>query len=101
MVHYDLAFGASTAITGDVAVDLPVTPHSSYQNLENEIGRGTLRDATGSRYAVRCLGGATATTIRAVLTSGTYDTGATLSSTVPFTWTTSDKIGVQAIYEAA
>jgi hypothetical protein len=58
-----------------------------------------LEDATGSSYVGSARYVSNTCTIWAVNSAGTYLVVADLSTTVPFTWTTSDKISIEGFYE--
>lgn len=101
VVRLNLVWGASTAITGDVTFTLPVTSKNSYTNFQS-LGSVALNDASGLLYTGMI---AWATTTTAHLypqkADSTYANFAAASSTVPFTWTTSDGILGTFMYEAA
>jgi hypothetical protein len=97
-LEIDFLFGSTSAVTGLVVFGLPVTAKlGSYTNA----GVVTL-----GKYAVGNYAGSAGlqTTsnfyIGAIQTSGTYGFEVGLSSTVPFTWGTADRISVRMTYEA-
>ncbi len=100
--YFNLIFGTTTAITGGVTVDLPVTASSNYVAGKNSIGTAFLSDFTGSSYAgVIRLAGTGSMGVLAQNASGTYLSLANLSSTIPFTWNTTDRIAFSFAYEGA
>lgn len=98
-----IIFGSTSVISGPVSFSLPVT-QSTYA------GRAGLTPLGLARYFdTSAPAGYEGSIVNASMTtglliagdaSGTYLKGADLSSTVPFTWTTSDEIAVQFSYEA-
>ena len=103
VVQFTFIFGTTSSISGDVSLTVPVTGSTTYTDLENYVGGVNLRDANGSRYQGRVSLTSTAGSflVRVANASGTYLTDTALSSTVPFTWTTSDSLAFTAVYEAA
>lgn len=86
-----LTFGTTTSISGDVSHALPFSCISAYTNIPS----GTLRlnDASvGGVFGFVQISGTTTVQMRCVNAAGTYAAAAAFSSTVPFTWTTSDGI---------
>jgi len=78
---------------------LPVTPATL--STGEIVGHGTFRDATGNNYfSVLWYSGSTYQLIR-VQVSGTDLIYIGISSTSPFTWTTSDNIFYRGTYQAA
>jgi hypothetical protein len=99
-VHYAgrIAFGSTTSVTGSpMAAALPITSNS-YNSL---YGVCQFLD-TGVNYlnGITSLGGGSVA-FGVQNTAGTYSTFAFTSSTIPFTWTTSDEIVWYTIYEVA
>lgn len=88
---------AGAGVAGDVTVTLPVTASSNYSVNGEILGSVYLRDNTGTDYpGVVQLTSTTIVTLRYIAPGITA-----LSSTVPFTWATSDNIGFEITYEAA
>lgn len=97
----ELIFAGDTSISGSVLINLPQTS-VTYQSAYHPFGLATFYDANDGIYNGRVIYSSTSACALVVEdTSGTYSTTAVLSSTVPFTWTTSDKILLTAIYERA
>ncbi len=93
----NILWGTTTSIGGSVTVTLPVTAAANYAQI-TPIGIARYKDATGGNAAS---GIVFSTGVLAVLnSSGTYALGDPLSSTVPFTWTTSDILAFQCNYFA-
>jgi hypothetical protein len=105
MVHcyLKLAFGSTTSITGAVQVTgLPIAPTSVNASIA-AIVQALYDDASGNKFWGSSHA-ANNTTSRIWLSpmtvTGSYIASAgDLSSTVPFTWTTTDSLYVSAIYE--
>jgi len=101
VVLVNITFGSTTSISAAVDVSLPVTSASGY-DTQTPIGVCASIDATGSEYqGSPILASTTIARARVATASGTNLTAADLSSTVPFTWTTSDQILFNLTYEAA
>jgi hypothetical protein len=96
-VHFLFSFvlAADSAITGSVSFTLPVT--GAYAS----VGTGRLVDATGSAYSPYIALSTTTCSVLVYKGDSTYVYWAAISSTVPFTWTTSDAIYVSGTYEMA
>ena len=105
LVHarVSLVFGSTTSVSGDIQFTLPVTAATDSTTLKLPFGpsRGWDASATTVYTGAVAYVDTTHAGIRFALASGTYVTQAVASSTVPFTWTTSDEISGQFIYEAA
>ncbi len=93
-----LSFGSTTAVTAEVSVSTPFTMADagrfSLSVLLYDAGTAWLPGASAPSST-------TAITVRAILASGTYASTATMSSTVPFTWTTGDGIYVTGWFPVA
>ena len=105
MVHayLNLTFGSTTAITGAVQVTgLPVAPVSTTAAV-NAIVQSNYSDATGNKFWGSSHANNNNTTriwLSPMTVSGSYIlSNADLSSTVPFTWATSDVLSVAMIYQ--
>lgn len=96
-VYWKFTFGATSAVTGDIQVTLPV--NSAVQRF---VGAGYFEDvSTAARFDAAVLQAASSSVllVRAKDASGTYLAANTnLSSTIPFTWATGDVIVVNALY---
>jgi len=105
MFRVRLVFAANTSISGDVTFTFP-TSTVAYGGTAAvvPIGWCGLLDASGSPYTYQASvvwASTTTAKIYAVLANSTYTTVAALSSTVPFTWTTSDEIQLVGTYQLA
>lgn len=93
-------FGASSAVTADVLLTLPVARSSLTPPGSVHVG---FYDTAGGQYPG--MGGYTAVTtsvwLRAVNTAGTYAVAAALSATVPFTWGTGDILAANGRHRMA
>jgi|688.fasta_scaffold679077_3 hypothetical protein len=93
-----LTFGSTTSISGSVSVTMPVTAKTAETHNGNVVYNdnatdwilGYIIDTNTTTFA-----------ITAANATVTYIKSTTLSSTVPFTWTTNDKIKISGTYEAA
>jgi hypothetical protein len=103
MVYFYLkfTFGSTSAISGGVNItSLPVTPKAL--TAADSVGFGLLVDSGTAEYpATFEYQSSTSVSIYVQNASGTYLTHSALSSTVPFTWTTNDRLTGWIIYEAA
>ena len=99
-----LVFGSTTSISGSVSFSLPVTG-ATYAGTAGLTWLGGVRALDASVPAIfeGVIVNASTTTaaISFIDTSGTYAMRVLASSTVPFTWTTSDEIAGEFTYEAA
>jgi hypothetical protein len=98
--HLELVFGTTTSISGDVSFTAPVT-QGTYGAISAPLG--IIRLLSGGAGFQGALLATNTTTFRVtvVTTSATYAQNASLSSTVPGTWTTADAIQVQFMYFSA
>lgn len=99
-----LVFGSTTSITGRVSLDWPpIAPaNTAAANMANVVIE--LADYSDGPYPGFKFGQGANTTkfeLLAVNAGGTYSKFALLSSTVPFTWATSDEINLSGFYEVA
>lgn len=94
---------AGAGVAGAVTFTLPVTAATQYGTSNHQIGGGILDDGGAAFYQGVCFLAASTTiaTIRVSNASATYETYTALSSTVPFTWASTDVIQIQGSYEAA
>lgn len=92
--QWSLVWGSTTAISGSVTHTLPFARESTFASLVASVG--TLRfldaSATTSYAGLQNLTAASTAALVAQNASATYLTHTNLSSTIPFTWTTSDEI---------
>ena len=95
---FRFVYGSGSSV-GDVRVSMPVTPAISDRVM---IGSALLEDASSTDY-VGILWTESGTDFRVLINNvaSTYPSVAAISSTVPFTWTTSDVIAFYFTYEAA
>ena len=98
-VHFKASFTSGTTSTygTGMRISLPLT------GVASEVGQfsGYIERST-TRYPILPLDfSSTYMTLMASNASGTYTTQTTMSSTVPLTWTTGDKISISGSYEAA
>jgi hypothetical protein len=103
-VYGIFTLGSTSAVTGGISVDVPIQINSGMRSTSMIYGFVNYLDAsTSERYDGGTLfdGTATSVALRIQVSSGTYVASAALSATVPFTWTTSDKILWNLYYRAA
>jgi hypothetical protein len=92
-------FGTTSACTGAVTVSLPITLADA-----NRLGSFSVKilDSGTAWYDCRLNpNSTTVASVEALNSAGTYLTGSSLSSTVPMTWTTSDRIEIACLSIAA
>lgn len=100
--YYQLVWGSTTSISGNITISLPVAAVSDYitgigigtsefqSSGAANISPGTTVVATTSTF-----------TVFAVNSASTYAGAANLSSTIPFTWGTSYVLFAEGTYQAA
>jgi hypothetical protein len=88
-VRANLLFGSTSAVSGDIQIDLP-----SGWTSTNIVATSGIVSAGGTIYAVtvRTSVAGTVLNVRANNVGGTYMTNTNCSSTIPGTWTTNDYI---------
>jgi len=102
LVIYQVEFtlGSTSAITGNIAIGLPISSKSYSTSMM--YGIGALIDTGTQTYPAYCRSiNATNFVLHSYNASGTYATQQNSSATVPFTWTTGDRFTATVIYEAA
>lgn len=101
IARVSVAFGSTTSIGGSVSFTLPVTAVAIAAGSPH-IGSAIYDDVGTNLYmGVVYEGSTTSGVLRVGNAAATYTGTTVLSSTVPFTWTTSDAINLSLIYEAA
>lgn len=96
-----ITLGSTSSVAGPVTFTIPVTS-VTYASANEWWGGAILEDQGTDAYTAWVQYSSTTTArMRVALASGTYINSTGISNTVPFTWTTSDKISVNFIYEAA
>jgi hypothetical protein len=95
-----LTFGSTTSVSGAMTIGLPV---AYADGTDAEVFAALLYDASANaRYPAKAQAISTTTVaVNAINSSATYLTESSTSSTVPFTWTTSDILIVAGFYESA
>jgi hypothetical protein len=102
-----ITFGNTTAITAAPRISTPVAANGSYVTGSVLTGYGSIvgtvnaKDDSASSYFG---GSAVLVTVNQLSldlwnTAGTYLAGVSISSTVPFTWTTNDTLTATGVYE--
>jgi uncharacterized protein YjbI with pentapeptide repeats len=99
-VNVCVVFGTTTAITGDVAVVLPI-PRAGLDGLE--LSTANLSDTGTSNLIGAVLFGGTlsSVSVRNSAVSGANVVMQNLSALIPFTWTSTDVLQFAAQYEVA
>lgn len=103
-VHYRIKYTMAGAnVSGLVSVTVPVAMHSDYGVVANVdiVGIATFLDVGSAIYHGVALVDSGKLNIRVSGSGGTYSNPADLSSTVPFTWGSTDILSVSGTYEAA
>ena len=104
LAQYTLVFGSTTSISGGAPlITLPVTAANVYNFVTgNAVGTALAVDDTGNRQAMLThLHSTTQFRVMALTVSGSAVIESSITSTVPFTWATSDVLFAQMLYEAA
>lgn len=98
---FELVFGSTTTIdASNPRVSLPVAVSGS--SILQYAQAGLARDVTGSDYVGHTrFFSTTEMYFRVNAAGGTYVTSSPISATVPFTWTTGDRLILSTVYEAA
>lgn len=108
VIHFQLTLVATAAApmgggAADAIFSLPVTSTALTGTADKmNIGTGTLFDATGATYHCSVVLGSTTTAkLKLFVTDAARSAQTAITSTDPFTWTTSDEINVSGTYRAA
>lgn len=104
--RYLLKANTTTPMAGgsaDAIITLPVTSVDyAHGEVSYAIGSSSLLDSgTANFFAVPYWFSTTTMKVRVISTGSTYASNTDITSTVPFTWTTSDEILISITYEAA
>ncbi|MBL0320767.1 MAG: hypothetical protein IPP74_15940 [Alphaproteobacteria bacterium] len=98
-VFVDIVFGSTSSISGGIAHTTPFARSSVYGSATQQLGVARLLDSGTAGFAgVTQLNSSNSLTIIAQNAGSTYLFTASLSSTVPMTWTTSDSITHEGNY---
>lgn len=96
-LNWSLIFGSTTSISGAVTHTIPMTRRWAGSSDRLTTGLVRFQDTGTAAYAGIALMETALLAIVAQNASGTYLAQAVLSSSIPFTWTTSDVIIVDAV----
>ena len=99
-IHFDIdiIFGNTTSISGDVSHSTPIAG-INYGNAK-VAGTLALKDTGAAQYSgVNLMQSASLINYRVLNASGTYATQVAISSTIPFTWTTTDELHEWATHD--
>ena len=103
-VQVKFTLGSTSAVTGDIQLDVPTDIARINIDAPGNVS-AIFRDAnTALGHSVTVIGSAATRVkyfLRATNSSGTYLSTSLTSSTIPFTWATSDEIIFSATYEVA
>ena len=102
--HGTITLGSTTAISGAVSLGLPINIHSTQLASGSPLGLFYCVDvSTGTWYPADIIANGSATIVIASVwvTNATYASRSNLSATVPFTWTSPDRIHWAITYRAA
>lgn len=95
-----ITFGSTTAVTGEVTIG--GMPTGMFIGQFAPCGNVSFHDSGVTiNYGVATESSATSITVNAIGTGGSYATRATLSSTVPQTWSSGDQILIKTVRLAA
>lgn len=98
-----IVFGSSTSVSGLIGVSLPVNIATYGGTIVQQIGVVRMFDSSAVLGVEGWIGRGSSSRADVFASSagGTYVGSSATSSTVPFTWATSDELITQFIYEAA
>jgi hypothetical protein len=99
MVQVSFTFGSTSAVTGNIFITNPV---AAANGTQGPCGTSIFEDVSAAVSYTGVVGmniGFLQSFPQNV--AGTYSTFTTASATVPFTWTTGDKLYFQAFYRVA
>jgi hypothetical protein len=109
-VRIFLQLGSGGSLSGNPTFSLPVTPRLSYINPLNNISYSLTQNVVGNSLCLNGAGGqfpgsvyinnSGAATCTVQNTAGAYSQDVSLSSTVPFTWTSYNTIYLECFYES-
>lgn len=102
LVIFDVSItlGTTTTKGTDLRVAYPVTAADGAV-AANGVSCALVDTGTATYYGLAVDGGTSNPELRVMNSSGTYVTATQITSTLPFTWTTGDRIDVFGVYEAA
>jgi hypothetical protein len=86
---FSFTLGAGSAVGTSPTFTLPFTAHSSYPTFGN-VGYGELLDSGTAAYIA--IGRLTATPAVEIMFGGASDIHTVITATVPFTWTSGDRL---------
>ena len=99
IASFDFTFGTTSSISGAPVFSLPVAALAGGGFITSQC---VFRDLSADRYAAMCeLDATTQVVCQLIATNGTYATASAPNATIPFTWTTGDRINVGIIYQSA
>ena len=100
--YFELVFGSTTTIAASATISAPVTASSSYPAQRAYVGPVRMEES-GVATTTGIVRLESTTTLRPIVTtaSTSYTQESGVTSTVPFTWGTADRLFFSATYEAA
>lgn len=101
--HVELVWGGTTSITGTPRATLPVVTSANYKQFTSIIGHAGYFDTSSGAVTVGLLWWYDNDEMWFDVqnAASTYTGGTNVSSTVPWTWATGDRMAVSGSYEAA
>lgn len=98
--YYELLFGSTTAITGSVTITYPVSAVGSRR--ASQVSTVFCEDSSGTDYyGTLFRNTASVGTVRVFNSSATYLKTTNLGASVPFTWSSGDRLGIGGVYQSA
>ena len=92
---------AGAGVAGLIGISLPVVANASAADVIHASAQFTDTSAGGRNYGITLFGTTSRIDLYVNNAAGTYNTLSASSSTVPFTWATTDVIDITGMYEAA
>jgi hypothetical protein len=99
-VEQTIIFGSTTSVAGSIFCDFPITANTAAN--EKHVGLVTMLDAGTQIFTgIAAQNSGSNFRIEVNVSNATYTYANSATATVPFTWTTNDRIIVNYMYEAA
>jgi hypothetical protein len=103
-VNLNIKLGTTSTVSSNIVLTLPVTANAIHASTSRFPGpMVSFEDVSAFTWYAGLLqiSSTTQATIVGLNTAGTYPINSTISSTVPFTWASTDNISIEFNYEAA
>lgn len=102
LMRVRFVYGSGSSVGSNPILTLPVTSSSNISTNTSNIGSGMALDSGTANYPLVLKQVSTTTVVVECMSANTtYVQDVTISSTVPFTWTTNDEIVINFFYESA